>query len=76
MKEKGLVHGSVDALFADFREKEIKAFGANWATAIRWGDDKHYLKSMEINWKWHAYLRLKGRPPSFSQYSYRHSYRH
>jgi len=75
MKEKGLVHRSVDALFADYREREIKHYGARWATVVREGNDVHHLKSMEVEWKWLSYLALKGRLPSFSRYTCRRSYR-
>jgi len=75
MKEKGLAHRSVDALFADYREREIKRYGTRWATAVREGNDVHHLKSMEVEWKWLSYLALKGRLPSFSRYTCRRSYR-
>ena len=75
MKEKGLAHRSVDALFADYREREIKRYGARWATLVREGNDVHHLKSIEVEWKWLSYLALKGRLPSFSRYTCRRSYR-
>ena len=73
MKEKGLYHRPVES-FAAFKEKDIQRYGTNWATAVRWGDDKRYLKNMEVSWKWRTYIHLKGRPPLFSD-SQRYSYR-
>lgn len=49
--------------FNTYKTNEIKGFGTNWDKAVKFGDDKKYLKIMENNWKYLAYIGLKGEKP-------------
>jgi hypothetical protein len=57
--------------FNTYKTKEIKSFGINWGHALKWGDDKKYIKIMENNWKFTTYLDFKGnKPRTFEMKSY------
>ena len=61
----------VDKNFNTYKEKEIRNFGTNWDTALKWGDDKKFMPIMENNWKYMTYLHLKGvKPRTFDLQAY------
>lgn len=62
---------SIEPTFERFKAKAIDQFGTNWASAVSSGKDKGFIKTMEHNWKYYAYLGLTGRnPASFGYKSY------
>ena len=54
---------AIDKKFDTYKNKQIKGFGTNWANAVKYGDDKKHLKTMEHNWKFFTYVGLKGVEP-------------
>ena len=61
----------VDRKFNTYKENEIRGFGTNWNTALKWGNDKKFITIMENNWKYATYLCLKGvKPKSFDRKAY------
>jgi len=42
--------------FEAYKQDTIKKFGTNWETALKWGDDKIHIVTMEYNWKLLAYV--------------------
>ena len=49
--------------FNTYKNGEIQKFGTNWANVLKWGEETKMIKIMENNWKYVAYLHLKGAKP-------------
>ena len=61
----------INEKFNTYKLNVIKGFGSGWNTALKFGDDKKYIKIMEINWKFTSYLWLKGvKPKTFGMRAY------